>query len=206
MTQQLQQIIENAWDNRAQLSPASAPAEVQEAVAHVIDQLDSGKLRVATREGVGQWTVHQWIKKAVLLSFRLNDNKLMGAGDMAFFDKVPTKFEGWSENTFREAGFRAVPGAVRNQAAAMSNAEARAVRISVGVAGRWAAVRRRLTATPTAFPTTTPTDQPTVSPTASRSVNPKTSTVTMQPSSLVVWSIWSVLSIRFFRSESGWTR
>ena len=74
MTQQLQQIIDTAWDNRAQLSPSSAPQEVLDAVEHVISELNSGKLRVATREAVGQWTVHQWIKKAVLLSFRLKDN------------------------------------------------------------------------------------------------------------------------------------
>src|SRR6476661_3344212 len=66
MTQQLQQIIDTAWDNRAQLSAASAPKEVAEAVEHVIAELNNGHLRVATREGVGQWTVHQWIKKAVL--------------------------------------------------------------------------------------------------------------------------------------------
>ena len=92
MTQQLQQIIENAWENRAQLSAATAPQEVTDAVEHVISELNVGKLRVATREGVGQWTVHQWIKKAVLLSFRLKDNEIMQAGDLAFYDKVPTKF------------------------------------------------------------------------------------------------------------------
>ena len=112
MTQQLQQIIENAWDNRAQLSPASAPAEVQEAVAHVIDQLDSGKLRVASREGVGQWTVHQWLKKAVLLSFRLKDNEIISAGDLGFYDKVPTKFAHLSPQELAATGVRVVPPAV----------------------------------------------------------------------------------------------
>src|SRR5256885_13304562 len=81
MTQQLQSIIDTAWDNRASLSPAAAPKEVTEAVDHVIEALNNGQLRVATREGVGQWTVHQWIKKAVLLSFRLKDNVLMQSGD-----------------------------------------------------------------------------------------------------------------------------
>ncbi|PRD67984.1 2,3,4,5-tetrahydropyridine-2,6-dicarboxylate N-succinyltransferase [Malikia spinosa] len=112
MTQQLQQIIENAWDNRAQLSPASAPAEVQEAVAHVIDQLDSGKLRVASREGVGQWTVHQWLKKAVLLSFRLKDNEIISAGDLGFYDKVQTKFAHLSPQELAATGVRVVPPAV----------------------------------------------------------------------------------------------
>ena len=77
MTQQLQALIETAWDNRAELSPASAPKEVLDAVEHVIAELNSGKLRVATRQAVGQWTTHQWIKKAVLLSFRLKDNVVM---------------------------------------------------------------------------------------------------------------------------------
>ncbi len=112
MTQQLQQIIDNAWDNRTQLSPATAPAEVQEAVAHVINQLDSGKLRVATREGVGQWTVHQWIKKAVLLSFRLKDNEVIAAGDLGFYDKVPTKFAHLNPQELAATGVRVVPPAV----------------------------------------------------------------------------------------------
>lgn len=112
MTQQLQQIIENAWDNRAQLSPASAPAEVQEAVAHVIDQLDAGQLRVASREGVGQWTVHQWLKKAVLLSFRLKDNEIISAGDLGFYDKVQTKFAHLSPQELAATGVRVVPPAV----------------------------------------------------------------------------------------------
>ena len=112
MTQQLQQIIDNAWDNRTQLSPATAPAEVQEAVAHVIDQLDKGQLRVATREGVGQWTVHQWVKKAVLLSFRLKDNEVIAAGDLGFYDKVPTKFAHLSPQELAATGVRVVPPAV----------------------------------------------------------------------------------------------
>ena len=112
MTQQLQQIIENAWDNRAQLSHASAPAEEQDAVSHVIDQLDSGALRVASREGVGQWTVHQWLKKAVLLSFRLKDNEIISAGDLGFYDKVPTKFAHLSPQELAATGVRVVPPAV----------------------------------------------------------------------------------------------
>ncbi len=112
MTQQLQTLIDNAWDNRASLSPSSAPKEVVDAVEHVISELNSGKLRVATREGVGQWTVHQWIKKAVLLSFRLKDNELMQAGDLGFFDKVPTKFAGLSADEMAATGVRVVPPAV----------------------------------------------------------------------------------------------
>ena len=88
MTHPLQQIIENAWDNRSQLSPGNAPQEIIDAVEHVIAELNSGRLRVATRHGVGQWTVHQWIKKAVLLSFRLRDNEVVRAGDLTFYDKI----------------------------------------------------------------------------------------------------------------------
>jgi len=109
---QLQHVIEAAWENRANLSIASAPAEVRDAVNHVIDALDTGKLRVAERQGVGQWHVNQWAKKAVLLSFRLNDNVPMAAGDLNFFDKVPTKFAGMSEEQLRATGVRVVPPAV----------------------------------------------------------------------------------------------
>lgn len=112
MTQQLQTLIDNAWEQRADFSPASAPKEVLDAVEHVIAELNVGKLRVATREGVGQWTVHQWIKKAVLLSFRLKDNAVMKAGDLAFFDKVQTKFAHLSEAELKATGVRVVPPAV----------------------------------------------------------------------------------------------
>jgi len=112
MTQQLQQIIDTAWENRAQLSAASAPKEVADAVEHVIAELNNGHLRVATREGVGQWTVHQWIKKAVLLSFRLNDNKMIHAGELGFYDKVPTKFAHLSADEMAATGVRVVPPAV----------------------------------------------------------------------------------------------
>ena len=92
MSQQLQSIIDNAWENRTQYSPASAPKELSDAVEHVIAELNAGRMRVATREGVGQWTTHQWLKKAVLLSFRLKDNHPVKAGDLGFYDKVQTKF------------------------------------------------------------------------------------------------------------------
>jgi 2,3,4,5-tetrahydropyridine-2,6-dicarboxylate N-succinyltransferase len=112
MTQQLQQIIDTAWDNRANISVAAAPKEVADAVEHVIGELNKGRLRVATRESVGQWTVHQWIKKAVLLSFRLKDNVVMRAGDLGFFDKVQTKFAHLDEAQMRATGVRVVPPAV----------------------------------------------------------------------------------------------
>lgn len=112
MTQQLQTLIDNAWENRASLSPKAAPKEVVDAVEHVIAQLNNGHLRVATREGVGKWTVHQWIKKAVLLSFRLKDNVAMRAGDLGFYDKVQTKFSHLSPEEMAATGVRVVPPAV----------------------------------------------------------------------------------------------
>ena len=112
MTQQLQNILDAAWEDRANISVKSASKEVSEAVEHVISQLNSGKLRVATRDGVGQWTTHQWIKKAVLLSFRLKDNEIVKAGDLGFYDKVPTKFGGMSEAELKATGVRVVPPAV----------------------------------------------------------------------------------------------
>jgi 2,3,4,5-tetrahydropyridine-2-carboxylate N-succinyltransferase len=111
MTQPLQQIIDLAWERRAEISAVSAP-EVREAVDHVIAELDAGRLRVAEREGVGRWTVNQWVKKAVLLSFRLADNRIMRAGDLAFYDKVPTKFAALGEDELRAGGVRVVPPAV----------------------------------------------------------------------------------------------
>jgi 2,3,4,5-tetrahydropyridine-2-carboxylate N-succinyltransferase len=112
MTQQLQQIIDQAWEDRANFSPKSAPAEVREAVAHVLEQLDLGSLRVAQKAN-GAWNVNQWIKKAVLLSFRLEDNQPMPAGaNMQFYDKVPTKFASYTADDFTKGGFRVVPPAV----------------------------------------------------------------------------------------------
>jgi 2,3,4,5-tetrahydropyridine-2,6-dicarboxylate N-succinyltransferase len=113
MTQDnLQATIDAAWENRANLSTASAPRDVLDAVEHTIEQLNNGKLRVATRQSVGVWTTHQWIKKAVLLSFRLKDNEVMRAGDFGFYDKVPTKFAHLSEEEMRASGVRVVPPAV----------------------------------------------------------------------------------------------
>jgi 2,3,4,5-tetrahydropyridine-2,6-dicarboxylate N-succinyltransferase len=107
----LQSIIDLAWDNRAQINAANAP-EVLKAVEQVIADLNAGRLRVAERRGVGQWAVNQWVKKAVLLSFRLSDNKPVQAGDLTFFDKVPTKFAHLSEEQLRSTGVRIVPPAV----------------------------------------------------------------------------------------------
>ncbi len=111
MTQPLQQIIDLAWERRAEPGAVSAP-EVREAVDHVIAELDAGRLRVAERQGVGRWNVNQWVKKAVLLSFRLADNRVMRAGDLAFYDKVPTKFAALGEDELRAGGVRVVPPAV----------------------------------------------------------------------------------------------
>jgi 2,3,4,5-tetrahydropyridine-2,6-dicarboxylate N-succinyltransferase len=111
MTQQLQSIIDLAWESRATLDAAKAP-ELRDAVEKVIADLNAGRLRVAERKGVGQWTVNQWVKKAVLLSFRLTDNKIMRAGDLGFFDKVDTKFAHLDEAAMRATGVRVVPPAV----------------------------------------------------------------------------------------------
>ena len=108
----LQSTIDAAWEDRANLSAKSAPKDVLDAVEQTIAQLNGGKIRVATRTGVGLWTTHQWIKKAVLLSFRLKDNELMRAGELGFFDKVKTKFAHLSEAEMRETGVRVVPPAV----------------------------------------------------------------------------------------------
>ncbi len=108
----LESTISEAWENRASLSPSSAPKELRNAVNDVIDRLDAGDLRVAEKRD-GAWIVHQWVKKAVLLSFRLNDNAPMAAGGYAqFYDKVETKFAGWDAARFARAGVRVVPPAV----------------------------------------------------------------------------------------------
>jgi len=112
MTAQLQSIIDTAWDNRASINSANASQEVRDAVEHVISEMNAGRMRVATRQAVGQWTTHQWIKKAVLLSFRLKDNEVIKAGDLGFYDKVPTKFAHLSEEEMKASGVRVVPLAV----------------------------------------------------------------------------------------------
>jgi len=112
MTEQLQNIINQAWEDRASLTLESAPSAVTEAVEQVLGRLNRGELRVATRDGVGQWTTHQWIKKAVLLSFKLSDNRVVRSGDLGFYDKVPTKFAHLDEDAMRATGVRVVPPAV----------------------------------------------------------------------------------------------
>ena len=108
----LEKTINDAWEGRADIN-LSTQGPVRDAVDTALDLLDSGKERVAQKSADGTWTVNQWLKKAVLLSFRLNDNVVMpGPGGTSWWDKVPTKFEGWGENRFRKAGFRAVPGSV----------------------------------------------------------------------------------------------
>jgi len=115
-TAQLKDLIDLAWEGRAQISAVSSP-EVREAVEHVIGELNAGRVRVAERQGVGQWTVNQWVKKAVLLSFRLSDNQIVRAGDLTFFDKVKTKFSHIDEEAVRAAGVRVVPPAVARRGA-----------------------------------------------------------------------------------------
>ena len=111
MNSSLQSTIDVAWESRASIDSTNSP-EIRRAVEEVIAGLDAGEIRVAERQGVGEWTVNQWVKKAVLLSFRLSDNRPMHAGDLAFYDKVPTKFAGMDEAAMRAAGVRVVPPAV----------------------------------------------------------------------------------------------
>jgi 2,3,4,5-tetrahydropyridine-2,6-dicarboxylate N-succinyltransferase len=112
MTNALQSTIEAAWDARDGISPATQ-GDVRDAVNAALSMLDDGRVRVAEKQD-NAWVVNQWLKKAVLLSFRLNDNEVVdgGAAGAPAFDKVPSKFTGWGENRFRDAGFRVVPGAV----------------------------------------------------------------------------------------------
>jgi 2,3,4,5-tetrahydropyridine-2-carboxylate N-succinyltransferase len=106
--QEIQQIIEDAWEVRTTLQPSTAPAKIGEAVSIVLDQLDEGKLRVAEKID-GDWITHQWIKKAVLLSFRLEDNKVIDGGPMRYYDKVQTKFANYDAEKFARSGIRVVP-------------------------------------------------------------------------------------------------
>jgi 2,3,4,5-tetrahydropyridine-2-carboxylate N-succinyltransferase len=108
-----QKTIEDAWENRASLNPANAPRQLKEAVEFAIAGLDAGTLRVAEKSG-GEWITHQWLKKAVLLSFRLQDNRVMEGGATRYFDKVPSKFSSFD---FSNAGFRVVPPAMARRGA-----------------------------------------------------------------------------------------
>jgi len=113
----LEAAIEAAFDARDTVTPASS--DVRAPVEQALALLDAGEARVAEPDGNGGWKVNQWLKKAVLLSFRLNDNAPMayGSGGAPAFDKVPLKFEGWDENRFKQAGIRVVPGAVVRRSA-----------------------------------------------------------------------------------------
>ena len=104
--------IESAFERRAEITPSNAPADVVEAVETALAGLDDGTLRVAERRGVGDWQVNEWLKKAVLLSFRLRNNEVVSGGDVNYFDKVPTKFADWDQARFEAAGMRVVPNAV----------------------------------------------------------------------------------------------
>jgi tetrahydrodipicolinate N-succinyltransferase len=114
----LESTINSAFDAREAISTATK-GEVRDAVDSALELLDKGEVRVAQREAGGKWKVHQWLKKAVLLSFRLNDMSAIagGPGKASWWDKVPSKFDGWGENRFRDAGFRAVPGAIVRRSA-----------------------------------------------------------------------------------------
>jgi 2,3,4,5-tetrahydropyridine-2,6-dicarboxylate N-succinyltransferase len=108
--------IDEAWERRATISPASAPKPLREAVEFVIAGLDSGALRVCDKDG-GEWITQQWIKKAVLLSFRIEDNRLMEGGASRYFDKVPSKFARYDAAAFEAGGFRVVPPAMARRGA-----------------------------------------------------------------------------------------
>ncbi len=111
MSEALQNIINAAWENRASISPAKPPKEIAEAVESIISDLNKGRKRVAEKVN-GEWVTHQWLKKAVLLSFRLQDNAIVKAGDLAFYDKVQTKFAHLTAEQIAATGVRVVPPAV----------------------------------------------------------------------------------------------
>ena len=107
----LQQIIDAAWERRTEFSPTSAPADIKNAVAETLNNLDAGNIRVAEKIN-GEWITHQWIKKAVLLSFRLKDNDIMDGGNTQYFDKVDSKFANYTAQDFQKGGYRVVPPAI----------------------------------------------------------------------------------------------
>ena len=115
---QLETIVEKAFEERDTVN-ASTKGEIREAVEHALDLLDQGKVRVAERESDGTWKVHQWLKKAVLLSFRLNSMGIISGGPDGsnWWDKVPSKFDNWKSEDFQNAGFRAVPNAIVRRSA-----------------------------------------------------------------------------------------
>ncbi|MBI6548936.1 2,3,4,5-tetrahydropyridine-2,6-dicarboxylate N-succinyltransferase [Xenorhabdus lircayensis] len=114
--QQLQATIENAFENRVSITPATVDTATRDVINQVIQMLDNGKLRVAEKID-GQWVTHQWLKKAVLLSFRINDNQVMEGAESRYFDKVPMKFADYDQARFEKEGFRVVPPAAVRQGA-----------------------------------------------------------------------------------------
>ena len=111
-----QKTIDDAWDSRATLTPATASKDLRDAVEEVIAGLDAGALRVAEKTG-GSWVTHQWLKKAVLLSFRLEDNRVLPGGSTNYYDKVPSKFASFSSEEFKQGGYRIVPPAMARRGA-----------------------------------------------------------------------------------------
>ena len=111
-----QKTIDEAWENRAAVNPANAPKPLRDAVEHVIAGLDAGRLRVAEKSG-GRWVTHQWIKKAVLLSFRLEENRVIDGGATRYYDKVASKFASFDSEKFAKGGFRVVPPAMARRGA-----------------------------------------------------------------------------------------
>jgi len=107
----IQQIIERAFDNRAEINPANVDTDTRDAIRAAIEMLNSGQQRVA-QPVAGGWQVNEWLKKAVLLSFRIRENEIMPGGFTQYYDKVDSKFAGWGDNRFRAAGFRAVPNCI----------------------------------------------------------------------------------------------
>src|SRR3954462_4313429 len=112
----VQKIIDQAWEERAALTPASSSASVRNAVERVIAGLDTGALRVCEKID-GAWVTHQWIKKAVLMSFRLADNSIIPGGGTQYYDKVPSKFGDYDAGNFAAGGFRVVPPAMARRGA-----------------------------------------------------------------------------------------
>lgn len=107
----LQEVIEKAWDTRNEWDMHSVPTETREAIEHAIQLLDDGGVRVAEKDNDGKWVTHEWLKKSVLLFFKLHDNQVIHGGDANYYDKVPMKFSNWGEADFRKAGVRVVPPA-----------------------------------------------------------------------------------------------
>jgi 2,3,4,5-tetrahydropyridine-2-carboxylate N-succinyltransferase len=110
-TQVLESLIDTAFERRAEIAPGKVPGDLSAALAEIIDGLNQGRLRVAEKID-GQWVTHQWLKKAVLLFFRVHDNRVIDGGATKYFDKVPMRFEGYTDADFRQGGFRVVPPAV----------------------------------------------------------------------------------------------